>query len=184
MKKNRRNDWHICLNFTFIENQSLPEFFSDNFLRNSSTFKSAKLFQMLDTYTYFVKLDFHFIWGIRYEYMYYRMTKYGKVIKSNKTRRALFFVSFFTYIYIIFTYCLIKYQINNITMLFSLIWLQTPSSTPTASLMNCTGLYVTKSIRSDITEKDTGKWKHILIKSLLDSESTLHKTLSKGMYRK
>lgn len=47
--------------FCDIENQSLPEFFSDNFLRNSSTFKSAKLFQMLDTYTYLVKLDLHFI---------------------------------------------------------------------------------------------------------------------------
>lgn len=99
-EKNRRNDRHICLNLTDIENQSLPEFFSDNFLRNSSKFKSAKLFQMLDTYTYLVKLDVHLIWGIKYKYIYYRMTKYGRKWSNLIKQEGLYslFPSLLTFI--------------------------------------------------------------------------------------
>lgn len=67
MQKNSEEMIDISfLIFCDIENQPLPELFSDDFLRTSSTVKSAKVFQILDIDTDRVELDSRFILGIRY----------------------------------------------------------------------------------------------------------------------
>lgn len=67
MQKNSEEMIDISfLIFYDIENQPLPELFSDDFLRTSCTVKSAKVFQILDIDTDRVELDSRFILGIRY----------------------------------------------------------------------------------------------------------------------